>query len=44
MFDSLAPQVRTASQTRERIMLAAMVLVISVVLFAALYYGVQTAG
>jgi len=44
MFDSLATHDRTQSNTRERLMLAAMVLVISVVLFAALYFGVQTAG
>jgi len=44
MFDSLACPVQAESHTRERLMLAAMVLVISVVLFAALYFGVQTAG
>jgi len=45
MFDSLVAHDRTDSHTtRERMMLAAMVLVISIVLFAALYFGVQTAG
>ena len=44
MFDTLASQEKTQSSTRERVMLALMVLAISVVLFAALYFGVQTAG
>jgi len=44
MFETLATQQKTPSTTRERVMLALMVLAISVVLFAALYFGVQTAG
>jgi hypothetical protein len=44
MFETLATTEKTHSTTRERVMLALMVLVISVVLFAALYFGVQTAG
>jgi hypothetical protein len=44
MFDTLATQEKSHSSTRERVMLALMVLAISVVLFAALYFGVQTAG
>jgi hypothetical protein len=43
MFDTLAPIDRTGSRLRERLMIVAMVLVISVILFAALYFG-QTAG
>jgi hypothetical protein len=44
MFDSLVVHDRAQSHTRERLMLVAVVLVISVVLFAALYFGVQTVG
>lgn len=44
MFESLADQEKTKSTPRERLMLALIVLVISGVLFAALYFGVQTAG
>ena len=44
MFETLAAPEKTHSTTRERVMLALMVLVISVILFAALYFGVQTAG
>jgi hypothetical protein len=44
MFETLATQDKTQSTTRERVMLALMVLAISVVLFAGLYFGVQTAG
>jgi hypothetical protein len=44
MFDSLADQEKTHATTRERVMLGLMVLVISVVLFLALYFGVQTAA
>ena len=45
MFDTLATtHAKEHSTTRERVMLALMVLVISLVLFAALYFGVQTAG
>jgi hypothetical protein len=44
MFDSLATPDRTQSHTRERLVIVVMVLVISVILFAALYFGVQTAG
>jgi len=44
MFDSLATHDRTESHTRERLMIVALVLIISALLFALLYYGVQTAG
>lgn len=44
MFDSLATQEKTQPSTRERLTIALLVLVISVILFAALYFGVQTAG
>lgn len=44
MFDSLADQEKSRSTPRQRLMLALMVLAISGVLFAALYFGVQTAG
>jgi hypothetical protein len=44
MFDSLATPEKTPTSTRERLMIALLVLVISVILFAALYFGVQTAG
>ncbi len=44
MFDSLADREKSQSSTKERIVLALMVLVISGVLFAALYFGVQTAS
>ncbi len=44
MFDSLADQEKSKSTPRERVVLALRVLVISGVLFAALYFGVQTAG
>lgn len=43
MFDSLADE-KTKSTPRERLMLALIVFVISGVLFAALYFGVQAAG
>jgi hypothetical protein len=44
MFDTLATtQEKTHSTTRERLMLVLMVLVISAILFAALYFGVQSA-
>jgi len=44
MFDTLASKEETHSTTQERVMLALIVLVISVILFAALYFGVQSAG
>ena len=44
MFDSLATHDRTVSHARERLTIVAMVLVISAILFALLYFGVQTAG
>jgi hypothetical protein len=44
MFDSLVQIDRTGSRVRERLMIVAMVLAISVILFAGLYFGVQTAG
>ena len=44
MFDSLADQEKAPASTKERVMLALMVLVISAVLFAALYFGVQAAA
>jgi hypothetical protein len=45
MFDMLVNQGTVAHATvRERFLLALVVLVISVILFAALYFGVQTAA
>ena len=44
MFDSLADQHKTEPSARDRVMLALMVLLISLVLFAALYFGVQSAA
>lgn len=42
MFDAMANQEKAQSTTKERVMLALLVLLLSVVLFAALYYGVQS--
>jgi hypothetical protein len=45
MFDMLVNQGTTVhAMVRERIILALVVLVISVILFATLYFGVQTAA
>jgi hypothetical protein len=44
MFDSLADRDPVPSHTRDRLLLAVMVLVISMILFAALYFGAQTLG
>jgi hypothetical protein len=43
MFDTLASNAGKAqSTTRERVTIALLVLIISVLLFAVLYYGVQS--
>jgi len=41
MFDSLADRDQGKSHMRERFLLVVIVLVIAVILFAALYFGVQ---